>query len=247
MRLTRCFLPGPLHAHSVVTLPEDSAVHIRRVLRLRAGAELTVFDGRGGEYAALLLPGAREGLKAEVGEHRAIEREAPVAVSLLQCLARGERMDWIVQKATELGVMQIAPVASRHSVVQLSGPAAERRVAHLRAVTIGACEQCGRNRLPTLAPLRALPAACEAAQEALRLILSPAAGQSLPELLARLPASDPSIALLVGPEGGLSEDEEQLARRHGFEPCRLGPRTLRTETAPLAVLAAIQTLAGDFR
>ncbi len=247
MRLTRCFLPGPLREHSVVTLPADSAAHIRRVLRLRAGAELSLFDGRGGEYAARLLPSGREGLQAEVREHHALEREAPVAVTLLQCLARGERMDWVVQKATELGVVEIAPVVSRYSVVQLSGAAAERRVAHLRAVAISACEQCGRNRIPTLAPLRELPAALEATQAALRLLLAPQARDGLPTLLTNLPASNPSIALLIGPEGGLSEEEVQLARQRGFQPCHLGPRILRTETAPLAVLAAIQTLAGDFR
>ncbi len=250
MRPTRCFVSQPLSAHSVVTLPESAAVHIRRVLRLRPGAELTLFDGRGGEYAATLLP-SPAALQAQVGEHRAVERESPLPVTLLQCLARGERMDWIVQKATELGVAGIAPVASRYSVVQLEEPAAARRLAHWHSVASSACEQCGRNRVPTLHALQNLPQACAAATATLRLLLVPEDSESLPAALqaARAGSGDAalSIALLVGPEGGLADEEIAVAQRHGFRPCRLGPRTLRTETAPLAVLAAIQTIAGDFR
>jgi 16S rRNA (uracil1498-N3)-methyltransferase len=259
MRQTRCFVPPPLSAHSIVTLPQAAAAHIRRVLRLRAGAELALFDGRGGEYAARLLDG-RDELRVQVGAHVAIERESPLPVTLLQCLARGERMDWIVQKATELGVGAIVPVASRHSVVQLAADAAERRVAHWRSVAIGACEQCGRNRVPALRTPCELHEACAATDATLRLLLLPDAEQSLTAVLAAALAATRAnvagaagamgpvcIALLVGPEGGLADDEVALARQRGFHPCRLGPRTLRTETAPLAVLAALQALAGDFR
>ncbi|HEX4050705.1 MAG TPA: 16S rRNA (uracil(1498)-N(3))-methyltransferase [Steroidobacteraceae bacterium] len=253
MRLTRCFIDQPLSAQSVITLPEAAAVHIRRVLRLRAGAELTVFDGRGGEYAARLLAGG-EPLRAQVGEHHPVEREAPLPVTLLQGLARGERMDWIVQKATELGAAAISPVAGRHSVVQLEQSAAARRVAHWRSVAIAACEQCGRNRLPLIHPLRELPGACAEVDSTLRLLLVPEARtplvqhlEQLRDMHAELGSTAFSIALLVGPEGGLADEEIELACRAGFSPCTLGPRTLRTETAPLAALAAIQTLAGDFR
>lgn len=248
VRLTRCFVSEPLRAQSVVRLPQAAAVHIRRVLRLRAGAELILFDGHGGEYAATLTEG--EPPRAQLGAHRQIEREAPLPVTLLQGLARGERMDWIVQKATELGAAAIAPVASRYSVVQLEAAAAARRLAHWQAVAIGACEQCGRNRLPLVHPLRELPAACAEVDATLRLLLAPDADSSLPERLAAalVPGGTaPSIALLVGPEGGLADEEIELARRAGFTACTLGPRTLRTETAPLAALAAIQTVAGDFR
>lgn len=251
MRLTRCFVTEPLAAHSIVALPEAAAVHIRRVLRLRPGAELTLFDGSGGEYAATLLAGS-DPLQARVGERQAVERESPVQVTLLQGLARGERMDWIVQKATELGVTAIAPVASRYSVVQLDEAAAARRLAHWRAVVIGACEQCGRNRLPALRPLRELSRACAEEQATARLLLLPQGAESLPQLLQPLCSSGGGgagvacIALLIGPEGGLADEEIELAVRQGFRPCSLGPRTLRTETAPLAALAAIQTLAGDF-
>lgn len=250
MRLTRCFIDAPLSAGSVITLPEAAAVHIRRVLRLRAGAELTVFDGRGGEFAATLLAGG-EPLRAQLGEHRAVEREAPLPVTLLQGLARGERMDWIVQKATELGAAVIAPVTGRYSVVQLEQSAAARRLTHWRSVAIGACEQCGRNRLPLIQPLRELADACAADDSTLRLLLAPdadvALAQRLEDTRAQHGGAQLSIALLVGPEGGLADEEIELARRAGFSPCTLGPRTLRTETAPLAALAAIQTLAGDFR
>jgi 16S rRNA (uracil1498-N3)-methyltransferase len=270
MRLTRCFVSESLAAGGIVALPEEAAAHLTRVLRLRPGATLTVFDGRGGEYEARLLePGARipgresdagrtggrAPVQVEVGKHRAVEREAPLPVTLLQCLARGERMDWIVQKATELGVATIVPLMSRHSVVQLKGAAAARRLAHWRGVAIGACEQCGRNRLPQIATPREVAAACDAVAAAepspLRLLLSPEAALSLPEALqsaepAALPAPR-ALALLVGPEGGLAEPELAAALACGFVPCRLGPRILRAETAPLAALAAIGAVLGDFR
>ncbi|HLK70522.1 MAG TPA: 16S rRNA (uracil(1498)-N(3))-methyltransferase [Steroidobacteraceae bacterium] len=249
MRTTRCFIPTPLRAQSIIPLPEAASAHIRRVLRLRAGAELTLFDGRGGEYAATLLC-ADEGLRAQVGDYRAVEREAPLPVTLLQGLSRGERMDWIVQKSTELGVAVIAPVTTRYSVVQLEAPAAAKRVAHWGAVATSACEQCGRNRLPSIEPVRALAAACAEVQSTLRLLLLPEAAASLPQLLGEhAQGSDParSIALLVGPEGGLAAEEIELAHRAGFQAVSLGPRILRTETAPLAALAAVQALVGDFR
>jgi 16S rRNA (uracil1498-N3)-methyltransferase len=293
MRLTRCFVSEALSTGSIVALPQEAAAHLTRVLRLRPGADLTVFDGRGGEYQARLLEpgagirarqsgaglpgrepasgrgGARAPVQVEVREHRAVEREAPLPVTLLQCLARGERMDWIVQKATELGVATIVPLLSRHSVVQLDREAAARRLAHWRGVAIGACEQCGRNRLPHIAAPLDLQAACAAAAAAdppsLRLALSAEAALSLPAALqpagrsqspspALSPAPSPApcpapraIALLVGPEGGLAEPELAAALASGFVPCRLGPRILRAETAPLAALAALGALLGDLR
>lgn len=266
MRLTRCFVPETLSAGSIVTLPEDTAAHLTRVLRLRAGALLTVFDGRGGEYHARLLepgPGtsareitggrtSRAAVQVEIGEYRAVDRESPFPVTLLQCLARGERMDWIVQKATELGVATIAPLTSRYSVVQLDAAAAARRLAHWRGVALGACEQCGRNRLPEILEPRDLETACAAiaaaASPPLRLLLLPEAAVSLPQALQSAEAPDAAaIALLVGPEGGLAEPELAAALAHGFVPCRLGPRILRAETAPLAALAAIGAVMGDLR
>src|SRR5579863_936939 len=149
MRLTRCHVPETLRPETDTLLPPAAAAHVSRVLRLRAGAPLTLFDGRGGEYEATLVAIERGGsVRVHVGAHRAAEREAPVEITLLQCVVRAERMDWIVQKATELGVAGFVPVASQHAVVRLEPAAAARRQQHWLAIAIGACEQCGRNRLP---------------------------------------------------------------------------------------------------
>src|SRR5580698_6167700 len=216
MRLTRCYVPPPLAAGETRLLPEQVSTHVARVLRARAGEALTLFDGRGGEFDATIVDLGRRGVSVRIDAHHAIERESPLRVTLLQALARAERMDLIVQKATELGVASIVAWSAGRSAVQLDGAGLARRCEH---------------------------AATEAAGSAyLRLLLAPEAIQTLPSLLR--PAS--SISLAVGPEGGFSDEELALAQRHGFESCRLGPRVLRAETAPLAALAAIQALAGDF-
>jgi len=237
-----------------VELPAAAAQHLTRVLRLRDGATLTVFDGRGGEYAATLQLGLRGAAQVDVGEHRAIERESRVRIMLLQGLARGERMDWIIQKATELGVAAIMPIASQRSVVQLESERGDRRLQHWRAIALAACEQCGRNTPPTLEAARSLAEAlaCVAA-EPLRLLLEPTAEQTLQDALSA-PSGGPAgevdeprrVVLLVGPEGGWDPLELALAHAAGCRAVRLGPRVLRTETAGLAALVAVQCLAGDF-
>ena len=249
MRLTRCYVATPLTTGATLVLPAAVSAHIARVLRLRAGATLTLFDGRGGEFEAAIRAVVREGVSVHVGAHVPTERESPVMVTLLQCLARGERMDFIVQKATELGVTQIVPVHSEHGMVRLEGAAAERRRAHWQSVAIGACEQSGRNRVPTILPVQALEQACAAPPVASRrLLLEPEAPRSLAAVVAEagMAAAGAVFELLVGPEGGLSAAESALAQRTGWSACRLGPRVLRTETAPLAALAALQVLVGDF-
>ena len=201
---------------------------------------------------ATILALERGGVRVRIGAHRALEREAPVAVTLLQCLVRAERMDLIVQKATELGAAAIVPVESRHGVVRLEAAAAERRRLHWLAIAIGACEQCGRNRIPELHAVQSFERAClDAAGTVTRgtsLLLDPSGTHSLASALQALPAA-PAIApltLLIGPEGGFSTDEIALAQYHGFVICQLGPRVLRAETAPLAALATVQALLGDF-
>jgi 16S rRNA (uracil1498-N3)-methyltransferase len=254
MRLTRCHVPEALRPESDTLLPPATAAHVSRVLRLRAGAPLTLFDGSGGEYEATLVAIERGGaVRVHVGAHHAIEREAPVAITLLQCVVRAERMDWIVQKATELGVTGIVPVTSRHAVVRLEPAAAVRRQQHWLAVAIGACEQCGRNRVPRLETVQSLEQACRNAaagaggKPSTRLLLDPAASRSLSSAVRAPPlAPGASVTLLVGPEGGLSDDELAVAQQHGFVACGIGPRILRAETAPLAALACLQTLLGDF-
>jgi len=242
-----------------IELPAAAALHLTRVLRLRHGASLTVFDGQGGEFAATLHLGSRGAAAVEVKEHRVIEQESPLRITLLQGLARGERMDWVIQKATELGVAAIIPVASQRSVVQLEAERGDRRLQHWRAVAAAACEQCGRNTLPRIdAPRDFSDALAAVADLPLRLLLEPGAGRRMSEVVLgkvvphaesrnRETVGEPvALALLVGPEGGWDESEIALAGQAGCTAVRLGPRVLRTETAGLAALAALQCLAGDF-
>lgn len=243
----RFFCPGPLSAGCVVALPAGAARHAVRVLRLAVGDALTLFDGGGAEYPARIVALAKDAVEVALGAAAAIDRESPLAVTLAQALQAADKMDLTIQKAVELGAAAVQPLASRRSVVRLDGERAARRVEHWRGVAVAACEQCGRNRLPEIgdiAPLAAwlatLPAA--AAGE-LRLMLAPDAAVAL----AALPAPAGRAILLVGAEGGLATDEQAAATAAGFIGLRLGPRVLRTETAGLAALAAIQALWGDFR
>jgi 16S rRNA (uracil1498-N3)-methyltransferase len=241
MRTTRIYVDAELVSQQEVRLPPAQSTHLLRVLRLRAGAALTLFNGRGGEYTAELVGADKSGARLAVGEHSALERESPLNVALLQGIARGERMDFIVQKATELGVQRIVPLSCEFSVVRLDAANRRRRSEHWRAVAIAACEQCGRNRIPEIEPIGDFAEVCAATTAELRLMLLPQA----PDSLAALAARAPGAAILIGPEGGLSGREQLLAQRCGFHACRLGPRILRTETASLAALAAIQACAGD--
>ncbi len=245
MRLTRVFVPGPLAPGAKVALPGTAGEHVVRVLRLTSGAKLILFDGTGGEYEAELGATTKRGVVAHIGVHLATERESPLEITLLQSLARGEKMDWVVQKATELGVARIVPVVTERSVVRLDGAQAEKRRAHWIGVAAAACEQCGRNRLPDIASpqsiaaaLRALPAHAVALvfelTESARGVLLPAAPVT-------------SAAILVGPEGGLTPAELAQATTAGFRVTSLGPRVLRTETAAIAAIALLQGLAGDLR
>jgi 16S rRNA (uracil1498-N3)-methyltransferase len=243
MRLTRCFVPPPLAAGDVRLLPAAAAAHVARVLRARAGQPLTLFDGRGGEYDATILQIDRTGVRVQVEQQRAVERDSPLRVTLLQALARGERMDLIVQKATELGVAAILAWSAERSVVRLDGAGLARRCEHWHAIAISACEQCGRNQVPLIDAVADLAVACARADaDSLRLLLAPEAERSLISVAGQ----SAGISLIVGPEGGFSDAELALAARQGFQSCRLGPRVLRAETAPLAALAALQAVAGDF-
>lgn len=248
--IPRFFCP-PAHARLApgarFVLPADVAHHALRVLRLRGGAEIILFDGCGGEWRARIGkigPGAAASV--EVIEFLSREVESPLAVTLIQGLPESaEKMDWIVEKAVELGATAIQPVAARRSIVRLSAERMEKRRQHWQAVAIAACAQCGRNRVPEVRPLLPLfdLLASLPTSDALRLLLSPQGATTL----AALPQPSGEALLLVGPEGGLSEEEVAAAQRVGFLSIRLGPRTLRTETAGMAMLAALQTLWGDFR
>lgn len=242
MRIPRIYLPVALAPEALVTLDETAARHVMRVLRLKPGAALALFNGEGGEYGATLEEAGRDRVTARVSVFRAVECESPLSITLAQGISRTERMDYTIQKAVELGVTRIVPVFTARSVVDLRGERLQRRLQHWRGVINGACEQCGRNRVPSLEAaveltdwLRgAMPDAC-------RLVLNHRASDAL---RTRVPVS--ALTLLIGPEGGLEEQEIAQAERAGFMGVRLGPRVLRTETAAVTALAALQTLWGDF-
>ena len=243
MNSPRFYCRDALSPGAHVELPEPVARHAVRVLRLPPGAPLVLFDGRGGEYPAHIERIERDRVYAELGAWQDIERESSLAVTLVQALQAGDKMDFTIQKAVELGVRDIVPVESRRSVLRLSGERAAKRVAHWQGVVASACEQCGRNQVPLVAPLEKLENwLARPAGGALRLMLAPDAGQTLADIP---PVGE--VQLLIGAEGGLDPQEMIAAQQAGFQAVRLGPRVLRTETAGLAALAALQALWGDFK
>ena len=243
MTIPRFHFPDNLACGMRASLPPQSAHHAAKVLRLRTGDEIILFDGNGGEYSAQINEIDKRGVTVQIGAHHASERESPLVVTLAQAISSGDKMDITLQKATELGIARIQPLESERSVVRLSGERAEKRVAHWQGVVISACEQCGRNQIPEVAPIRRLHDWLGGAEKSgLRLMLSPEAESGLRDL----PRPDQPATLLIGPEGGFSAAETASARHAGFIPVRLGARILRTETAALATLAAMQALWGDF-
>ena len=239
----RFYIPLPLTVAATLALPEAAAHHAARVLRLRSGDVVTLFNGQGGEYGARVQAIGKHEVTVHVEQHDPVERESPLAVTLVQALSSGERMDLTIQKAVELGVTRIVPVESERCVVRLHGERAAKRVEHWRQIVIGACEQCGRNRVPEVAAISALSAwLAGVSGNTQRWLLSPAGGTALRDQ----PRPERPLDILVGPEGGFTGAEIEAAQRAGFAPLRLGPRILRTETAAPALLAAIQSLWGDF-
>ncbi len=230
----RVYVAGPLRAGASVELPH-AAGHHARVLRLREGDEVTLFDGSGGEWAGRLSSRAR----VELLEKREVERESPLAITLVQGVSSGERMDYTVQKAVELGVAAIQPLTTKKGVVRLEGTRASARVEHWRKIVIAACEQCGRNRIPQVLPLLAFRDYKPQAG-GVKLMLS-AQGASI-----RLVEVAEQVVIAAGPEAGFAEEEQAALERAGFVRTSLGPRILRTETAALAALAALSALQGDF-
>lgn len=244
MRITRVFSASPVGGQQHMELSAQAGQHLARVLRMRAGGELVLFDGRGGEYRARISAVSGDRVSVEIRGFDPVERESPLRVTLLQGVSRGERMDWTIQKATELGVQRIIPVANTRSVVKLKGERAERRQAHWQAVAAGACEQSGRNRLPEIAEVCSLEQACQQVLSLPGKLMLAADGAMAPALLD--PAPHDACCLAVGPEGGHTPAERALLLDHGFKPLRLGPRVMRTETAGLAALAVLQARWGDF-
>lgn len=243
MRLTRVFVDVPLRMGARIVLPETAAGHLVRVLRLREGESCVLFNGDGHDHDARLLVVNKRGVEAEVTGTRAIDNESPLRIVLLQGIARGEKMDLILQKATELGVTAVAPVFAERSEVRLDGERLDKRIAHWRNVVISACEQSGRTRIPELLPARDLDETARgSAPSATKLTLDPA-GEHRFETLAA-PGAE-GIVVAIGPEGGWSQKDRACLRDAGFTGLRLGPRVLRTETAGLAAIAALQARFGD--
>lgn len=244
MRTNRVYVDQPLAGAGEITVDGATAHYLTRVLRLRPGMTLVVFDGSGGEYAATLGETGRDKARIALGSHDDREAESALRLTLAQGVARGERMDQVLQKATELGVTHIVPLLTDHGVVRLDAARAEKRHAHWLRVVIHACQQCGRNRVPSLSlPARfddwltGLPAS------GARLMLQPGATATLQTIGER--PQDGNATVLIGPEGGLSERERDVARQNGFESVSMGPRILRTETAAMASLAVLQSRWGD--
>ena len=246
--MPRFYCAAPLATGQTLDLPPGAARHVQ-VLRLQPGSSITLFNGSvadlygaaGGEFDATVLQMGRSDVQVQVGAHHAVEREARRAVHLAVGMPANDRMDWLVEKATELGVASIQPLMTERSVLRLSGERADKKVAHWQSVAIASCEQCGGNRVPTVHPVRTLSAwlaSLAGTASAQRFLLSLGTG-TLPLQQAASSNVTDSVWFLSGPEGGLSTSEESAAKQAGFSPVSLGPRTLRAETAALAALASL--------
>jgi 16S rRNA (uracil1498-N3)-methyltransferase len=242
MRLTRTYVDAALSPGMTVTLPDSAAAHLVRVLRLQPGDACVLFNGDGQDHDARLVSVGKRSVEAEILSQRVVGTESPLRITLLQGIARGEKMDWILQKATELGVAAIVPVASERSEVKLDAERAEKRLAHWRSVVVSACEQSGRARLPQVAGLQSLQAACAQLPAGPRFLLDPEATGSI--AMSPQPLLEGCV-LAVGPEGGWSPRDRGVLREAGFSGLRLGPRILRTETAGIAAIAVLQSRFGD--
>lgn len=238
----RFFTPTPLVAHSEITLPEEVGHHLVRVLRSGIGTRFFLFNGEGGMHEAELVEAGKKSARARLLDFHAEDRQSPLHTHLGQVMSKGDRMDYAIQKATEMGVSEITPLTSERCELRLRGEErADKKLEHWRRVAISACEQCGRNIPPLIHEPVALHDWLKSVQAGLRLVLAPAVSGGLP-------ATTPdSVALLIGPEGGLSENEIAQAMQAGFQTWQLGPRVLRTETAPVAALAVLQARYADLR
>ena len=246
--MPRFFVDMPLRTGDVEQLPDDVVRHVQ-VLRLQTGDSIALFNGEGGEYVAELVDIERRSVTAKIAGFRDIDVEPPYRLTPAQGIAGGDKMDWLIEKAVELGASRVVPLTAARSVVRLSGERAQRRNAHWQGIVRASCEQCGRNRLPDVAPVSDFAAWLGAlsrrpADDELRLLLSPRGSIAF----SALPAEPPQgrVIVLIGPEGGLSMEEETAAVDQGFTPVGLGPRVLRTETAGMAMLAALAARWGGW-
>ncbi|MGN6512047.1 MAG: 16S rRNA (uracil(1498)-N(3))-methyltransferase [Lysobacteraceae bacterium] len=243
MRVIRAFVDLPLAPGAECALPDAAASHLVRVLRLREGEPCVLFNGDGHDYAAMLVAVGKREVRARIDARTPVDNESPLRITLLQGIARGEKMDWILQKATELGVATFVPVASERSEVRLDAERAGKRVAHWRSVVASACEQSGRARVPDVVAPRPLDKALADLPAGARFLLDPLAKQAI----GAAGVDGDGCVLAIGPEGGWSPRDRELLLGAGFTGLRLGPRILRTETAGIAAIAALQARCGDLR
>lgn len=244
MAFTRIYQPTTFVINQNCRLDEKASHHIARVLRMYVGDKLTVFNGEGGEYNAVITKIDKKGVDVQIIDFLLRDAESPLDIYLAQGIARGEKMDFIVQKAVELGVKKIIPIITERCNVRLNQEREDKRLQHWQSVIISACEQSGRNILPTILPPMTLMEWLPQITADVNFVLAPAAPDKLPELTF---SKHKSVAILIGPEGGLSVEEIELAKQHGFLGLNLGPRILRTETAPLAAITIFQCLYGDMQ
>jgi 16S rRNA (uracil1498-N3)-methyltransferase len=238
----RFFIDLPLPSHSEVTLPGEVTHHLIRVLRTEIGTRFHVFNGEGGSHTAELIEAGKKVSRIQLLDFDGDDKQSLLHTHLGQVMSRGERMDYAIQKATELGVSEITPLSSERCELKLRGEErADKKMEHWRRIAISACEQCGRNRLPVINDPQPLDTWIAHTQSELKLVLAPALAGALPTTPVH------SVALLIGPEGGLSDHEIASAQACGFQTWQLGPRIFRTETAPVAALAVLQSVFGDLR
>lgn len=241
MRQVRIYQPGRYESGSQCTLSEEATKHVAVVLRMKEGQSLILFNGQGVQCEASIVSLHKKSVLVEMQSVAAVSRESDFSIELVQAVSKGERMEIVIQKAVELGVARILPVLSQYSVVRLDAERAEKKLAQWRSIAIAACEQCGRNQLPVIEPVMLLHQAVKSLHSNALLMLDPKAGAPL----SQLPGNNRSAALVIGPEGGLSDAESELLARQGFCAYRLGPRILRTETAAITAISVLQALHGD--
>ncbi len=243
MRISRVFLPLPLQPQTDHHINGQTAHYLSRVLRFKKGHLFHAFNGKGGEYICEITHVDKKSLQFKILRFLNIDKESPLAITLLQAISKGDRMTYAIQKAVELGVAEIYPVITAHCEISLKGIQAEKKLSHWQTIANSACEQCGRNRIVRIKPITALKKILPTLESEYKLLLDTQSNTSI----SKITKQPDSVSLLIGPEGGLHADEIKYALTHGFHTMRMGPRILRTETATAAALTSIQMLWGDFR
>lgn len=241
MRIPRIYTQQPLQENTAIGLEPQASQHLSKVLRMSEGAEVTLFNGQGGEYSATISQLAKKQLTVEVGEKNSHDKQSPLDIHLGIAISKGDRMDWVMQKATEIGITKVSPLYTERTEVKLKGDRAKKKSDHWQQVIISACEQSGRNQLMLLEQPLSLSEWLASTQADKKFVLHHRSDNGLNSV-----EKPTSVALLIGPEGGLSNDEITQAQRHDFSALTLGPRVLRTETAPIAAASILQYIWGDY-